>query len=179
MRGCTVRALVARYYDPTTATFLTTDPLEALTGTPYSYADDNPLNIEDPSGMCWFCVSAITNVLSGVSEAAGLLATGADAIGLAPVGGLLGAASAVTAWGAAGVGCIGGVGNCTDLIANAGLATVTLGVSAVLTRGINTAVAAGARYGPLAWGRFGIDLFGYEGPLLADPSGQVCPTSGT
>jgi len=36
--------LRARYYDPATAEFLSADPLEPLTGAPYSYAVDNPLN---------------------------------------------------------------------------------------------------------------------------------------
>ena len=42
--------LRARAYDPTTAQFLTTDPLTTLTRTPYTYADDNPLNYTDPTG---------------------------------------------------------------------------------------------------------------------------------
>lgn len=41
----------ARYYDPQTGQFLTRDPLEALTGEPYSYAADSPLNAADPSGL--------------------------------------------------------------------------------------------------------------------------------
>jgi RHS repeat-associated protein len=41
----------ARVYDPTTAQFLTADPLKALTGEPYSYTADNPVNYDDPSGL--------------------------------------------------------------------------------------------------------------------------------
>jgi len=41
----------ARYYDPTTGQFLTRDPLEAITGAPYFYGSDNPLNELDPSGL--------------------------------------------------------------------------------------------------------------------------------
>jgi RHS repeat-associated protein len=40
-----------RYYDPSTAQFITRDPLEALTGQPYSYAGDDPINSSDPSGL--------------------------------------------------------------------------------------------------------------------------------
>ncbi len=40
-----------RVYDPKTAQFLTRDPLEAITGEPYSYAEDNPLNEGDPTGL--------------------------------------------------------------------------------------------------------------------------------
>jgi RHS repeat-associated protein len=45
--------LRARYYDPATGQFLTRDPLEALTGQPYAYAADNPLNGADPLGLFW------------------------------------------------------------------------------------------------------------------------------
>ncbi len=40
-----------RTYDPATAQFLSVDPLTALTGEPYAYASDNPLNNIDPSGF--------------------------------------------------------------------------------------------------------------------------------
>jgi RHS repeat-associated protein len=43
--------LRARVYDPATAQFLTVDPLVGLTGAPYSYAGDNPLNQSDPTGL--------------------------------------------------------------------------------------------------------------------------------
>ena len=41
----------AREYDPSTAQFLTVDPLEMYTGEPYGYAGDNPLNYGDPRGL--------------------------------------------------------------------------------------------------------------------------------
>ena len=44
--------LRARYYDPNTATFLTPDPLQDQTHTPYTYANNDPWNHTDPSGMC-------------------------------------------------------------------------------------------------------------------------------
>ncbi|MGQ0744347.1 MAG: RHS repeat-associated core domain-containing protein [Acidimicrobiales bacterium] len=43
--------LRARYYDPTTAQFLTPDPLEGGSCTPYDYACGDPINGGDPSGM--------------------------------------------------------------------------------------------------------------------------------
>lgn len=46
--------LRARYYDPTTARFLTRDPAEVLTSAPYSYTSGNPLNRTDPSGLSWW-----------------------------------------------------------------------------------------------------------------------------
>jgi RHS repeat-associated protein len=44
--------LRARYYDPATANFLTSDPLVAATGDPYSYAGADPIDENDPSGLC-------------------------------------------------------------------------------------------------------------------------------
>ena len=44
--------LRARYYDPSTAQFLTVDPLLAVTGQAYNYVVGSPLNGRDPSGMC-------------------------------------------------------------------------------------------------------------------------------
>jgi RHS repeat-associated protein len=43
--------LRARYYDPTTAQFLTVDPLAAITGARYSYAGCNPITGADPTGL--------------------------------------------------------------------------------------------------------------------------------
>ncbi|HEV7526585.1 MAG TPA: RHS repeat-associated core domain-containing protein, partial [Acidimicrobiia bacterium] len=44
--------LRSRYYDPTTAQFLSVDPLVSQTATPYGYASGNPINVVDPTGMC-------------------------------------------------------------------------------------------------------------------------------
>ncbi len=43
--------LQARYYDPTTAQFLSVDPLAGITISRYGYVDNNPLNGSDPSGL--------------------------------------------------------------------------------------------------------------------------------
>jgi RHS repeat-associated protein len=45
--------LRARYYDPATGQFLTRDPEEPVTGTPYAYVGGDPLNRTDPFGLCW------------------------------------------------------------------------------------------------------------------------------
>jgi RHS repeat-associated protein len=52
--GSGLQYLRARYYDPGTGGFLTRDPLEQLTQQPYSYAQDNPTNGLDPTGLCGF-----------------------------------------------------------------------------------------------------------------------------
>ncbi|HEX7297382.1 MAG TPA: RHS repeat-associated core domain-containing protein [Solirubrobacteraceae bacterium] len=41
----------ARYYDPSTAQFLSRDVLEDLTLQPYAYAGDDPVNAVDPTGL--------------------------------------------------------------------------------------------------------------------------------
>ncbi len=43
--------LINRYYDPTTAQFITQDPLVPVTGQPYQYAGDDPVNSSDPTGL--------------------------------------------------------------------------------------------------------------------------------
>src|ERR1700682_5920328 len=43
--------LRARYYDPSTAQFISRDPAVAMTRQPYAYVGDNPLNATDPSGL--------------------------------------------------------------------------------------------------------------------------------
>jgi RHS repeat-associated protein len=45
--------LRARYYDPTTAQFLTRDPLHARTRASHGYAGNAPLDHADPSGLDW------------------------------------------------------------------------------------------------------------------------------
>ncbi|MET0600771.1 MAG: RHS repeat-associated core domain-containing protein [Baekduia sp.] len=59
--------LRARYYDPTTGQFLSRDPLESSTLQPYSYADNNPTNATDPSGMLSW--SDISGMAAGVLDA--------------------------------------------------------------------------------------------------------------
>jgi RHS repeat-associated protein len=51
---CTVGARFARYYDPSTAQFLSRDPLEDITGQPYAYASDDPIDNSDPTGLHWY-----------------------------------------------------------------------------------------------------------------------------
>jgi RHS repeat-associated protein len=43
--------LRARVYDPSTAQFLSVDPIAAVTRAPYSYTYDNPVNAVDPTGL--------------------------------------------------------------------------------------------------------------------------------
>ena len=63
--------LRARWYDPAAGQFISVDPLQAITGAPYSYAADDPVNLADPSGMSWswtrFALRVATEGFSGVA----------------------------------------------------------------------------------------------------------------
>lgn len=73
--------LRARYYDPGTGQFLTRDPLESQTRSPYAYADGNPANAVDPSGLssCGAprrCIPIVQNVASFMGVRAALRGLG-------------------------------------------------------------------------------------------------------
>ena len=85
-----------RVYDPSTAQFLTVDPLEAISGEPYSYAGDSPTTYGDSLGLLWTPLAGgaagadaacgatfeIPGIDLGTCGAAGI-ASGAAAIGAA------------------------------------------------------------------------------------------------
>lgn len=56
----------ARYYDPTTGRFTQRDPIGLAGGlNPYSYTDNRPTTLTDPTGNCPMCIGAITSVVIG------------------------------------------------------------------------------------------------------------------
>jgi RHS repeat-associated protein len=57
--------LRARFYDPETGQFLSRDPIEALTGQPYSYGLDDPLTQVDPSGLIAIALPGALGCLAG------------------------------------------------------------------------------------------------------------------
>ena len=63
--------LRARYYDPGTGQFLTRDPIEAVTRSPYGYVGGNPLNRVDPSGLDWYDPRDWDQDVAGFIEGAG------------------------------------------------------------------------------------------------------------
>jgi RHS repeat-associated protein len=74
---------IHRYYDPATGQFISSDPLVGITGQPYAYAGDDPVNSSDPTGLCvstpFGCIGpgpangisgTVGSILNGVSGAA-------------------------------------------------------------------------------------------------------------
>lgn len=170
-----------RVYDPTTAQFLSVDPLEAITGAPYNYAGDNPVNDIDPSGLCSLnpiasnnCFSEAPRVIGGgvVSvveaaaenpiEAGGIvlggvaLATGVGEVAGATAGAVdLGYVSAGAGAGAAGLdakACLGGHG--VACVA-AGTGIVAAGGAGVVAGGLSGAAANGVNAIGLTSGAIG------------------------
>lgn len=68
--------LRARYYDPSTAQFLTRDPILPVTRSPFAYASNNPINRADPTGLCGW-----TDPLGCVSDAADAAGNAASWVG--------------------------------------------------------------------------------------------------
>lgn len=98
--------LRARYYDPTTAQFLSVDPLVSATRSPYGYAAGNPLNLSDPSGRCGFwCWAGVIAVGAIVVVGVGACVAATDGFCAA-----VGAGDAAGATGATGAAAYG-VGN--------------------------------------------------------------------
>lgn len=111
--------LGARIYDPATRQFLSPDPLPGMLGTsvaanPYHYADNDPLNRCDPTGLNgqpisiddfermkddatgfqWDNVAKVGIAVAGAVVMGALMASGVGIVGLAIAGGVVGASSA-------------------------------------------------------------------------------------
>jgi RHS repeat-associated protein len=115
--------LQSRYYDPVTGQFISVDPASALTGWPYGYGGDNPVNSADPSGLLcfsWNCIQ--TGVLQPVAKVIGVAQTFTDAVAV----------------GAAGVGVVASVIGPEGWPVAVG-AFVIAGISAGLSEGLGNA----------------------------------------
>ena len=86
-------SLVHRYYTPKVGQFLSVDPTVLKTVQAYAYANDDPVNGEDPTGQCVTCNSLrlLSNALGDLSTYLGLGSlllgiAGADFLGLDELG---------------------------------------------------------------------------------------------
>ncbi len=69
----------ARYYHPATGRFISEDPLGFSAGPNfYSYANNNPINGNDPSGQCPMCIGAGHQRVLAVPFVVSLVTTRAD-----------------------------------------------------------------------------------------------------
>ncbi|MBI9113670.1 RHS repeat-associated core domain-containing protein [Sanguibacter suaedae] len=136
--------LRARYYDPTTAQFLTRDPLETTTNNPYGYTDGNPLQYVDPLGLwSWNPLKWTKDEWSTVGNVAGTLALGAGLVGVTVASGgtaapfLLGASTVLT-WTSVGASSVAAAQECLDG-GSAGACIEKVGVTAVSAAGAGVA----------------------------------------
>lgn len=98
-----------RYYDPTTANFLTPDPLRDLTKSPYAYTHGNPLQFVDPLGLWGW------NPREWSGSNYDTIALGATAVALTAT--LLAAGSAATVVGAPVAAALAGVATFAQSVA--------------------------------------------------------------
>jgi RHS repeat-associated protein len=93
--------LRARSYDPSTAQFMTVDPLVWHTRAPYTYAGDNPLNQSDPTGLLTVGICVGGEIALGVRVGIGVC-------GQVSSSGEIGASGTITGGVASGAGVSGG-----------------------------------------------------------------------
>ena len=186
--------LRARYYDPTTGQFLTRDPLEPITGTPYAYVSNNPLNYTDPTGL-WCPLGENANgscrgsgtvqkYADDVSRVAGVVSSvcGVGAVLTSPtvVGGVaLGICSSVAKGISLGAGALHTAVMCADLDAYCGRSAASLALN-MGTGGLAGAIGPSAPFigagsddaalwGLTRWvGQLNVEFFGNLGGFLLD-----------
>jgi RHS repeat-associated protein len=123
---------INRYYDPATAQFLSVDPEVSITQEPYEYADDDPVNETDPSGLCvnvlWQCIGN-----GGETSSIGFRfdpGAGANAIVNIGRGASFGYSDKIANWIQPGASCTVAHNSVDEFIG--GASTVTVGVAAVV-----------------------------------------------
>ncbi len=143
---------------PATAQFLSADPLASLTRAPYNYAQDNPLNYGDPSGL-WFGVDDL--VASGVGFVVGGTVSTVDQVvsgngvslskvGIAAASGAAGGEASLYCGPACGGAVAGGLNDLGNQVNDKG--SVNAGeVAASAVLGGVFGRASGSAEGPLGW----------------------------
>jgi RHS repeat-associated protein len=104
-----------RYYDPTTAQFLTIDPLVDQTKSPYGYTDGNPLQYVDPLGLDWWNPTTWTKATwSNVGAGIGLAAVAVDYAAVMTGNPVLGGVGVALMGVSVAASAVGAVMECTD-----------------------------------------------------------------
>ena len=154
----------ARTYDPATTEFLSVDPFVALTGEPYSYSEDDPINRYDPTGRCGFvCIGGI--VLGGLAVASGI---GAVVVGAAALATALATASAVA-------GVAATIADTKECVIHGGIACVGAGVGFVAAAGAGVVVVGAGADVVAGATAIGITTGGIG--FLSDLAGGIAPSS--
>jgi len=188
--------LRARSYDPTTAQFVSSDPIAPVTRAPYNYTYDNPLNATDPAGLCSInpfssssCVSEV--VESGVHFAEqhpvatgivlGVIAVGTGGAAVLAEGGAAGALTLVS--GASGAGaaaldeskCLNGdAGACVG----GGLGAVAVGLSAPEYLAANGIIEDTSIIRGLAGAGLGASIYGLLSDAVTNLPSVLTPVFG-
>ncbi|MHB8290177.1 MAG: RHS repeat-associated core domain-containing protein [Acidimicrobiales bacterium] len=134
--------MVNRYYTPGTGQFLSVDPALPITGQPYAYATDNPVNLSDPSGMgLTFLGACLGNCTAPTTTRVSLRfdpGAGANAVVNIGRGASFGLSTHVANWISPGASCTvpqnsvdQAIGGASTIVATAGTAGAALGGSSV------------------------------------------------
>ena len=166
----------ARTYDPSTAQFLSVNPLQAATRAHYNYAGDNPVNNSDPSGLFLGIpgTPSTGEIVGAVGEHFGQIVAGA-AGGTCIVASAGACAGVIVAGGFLNAGVIAAKGGSADEQVLNGVATVAGAIpAAALAHATAAASEAGIELLP-AGIRQGVNAFvGLPGVVagLVRPSGE-------
>jgi RHS repeat-associated protein len=187
--------LRARTYDPKTAQFLSVDPIDPLTRAPYNYANDNPTNYMDRTGLCSITPGSSENCFSEVPGAIGSVVESVAQNPVAAGGVVLGGIALATGFGeVAGAGAAGGEAaislggvsavsgaaaaslDASACAGGSGVACVGAGVGAVASGGAS-AVVTGFVSGEAASGATAIGLSSGVLGFITDLASALAPSS--
>ncbi|MEZ4331994.1 MAG: toxin TcdB middle/N-terminal domain-containing protein [Myxococcota bacterium] len=170
----------SRYYDPSTASFLTPDPADEQ-ASPYAFVGWDPINAVDPNGAAISLIAAILLAVSAVLVVAGAIVagvrTGSASIGLQTLG--IGLASLAAGYV---VGLAAPAAATAGLIsqAAAGAINASLSVAAVGSSVYGLAVSEDATFAVLAGAGLALSLAGAAFAIgsLARPQRATPATAG-
>jgi RHS repeat-associated protein len=154
----------ARIYDPVTAQFLTRDPWVSITGEPYSYAEDDPINKADPSGRCGvICWVGIGLGVASIATGIGAVLAGTEVV----------TAALATTSAAAGAGAT--IADTKECFGGSNISCVGVGVGVVATAGASGFIFGAT--GDVVAGATAIGITSGGIGLLSDVAGAIVPGS--